>query len=99
MLAGGTLRRGLSGILVFVNFDCAIGIRRNQALQIRAVDFDIFVHPERDPGVLQQGVALLNEINALQKYRYALLLFDREGCGTGGSHPFRAGTEVQQQLT
>ena len=75
-----------------MNFDCAIGIRRNQALQIRAVDFDIFVHPERDPGVLQQGVALLNEINALQKYRYALLLFDREGCGTGGSHPFRAGT-------
>ena len=74
-------------------------LRRNQALQIRAVDFDIFVHPERDPGVLQQGVALLNEINALQKYRYALLLFDREGCGTGGSHPFRAGTEVQQQLT
>jgi hypothetical protein len=24
--AGGTLRRGLSGILVFVNFGCAIGI-------------------------------------------------------------------------
>ena len=26
LLAGGTLRRGLSGILVFVNFGCAIGI-------------------------------------------------------------------------
>ena len=29
LLAGGTLRRGLSGILVFVNFGCAIGIRRS----------------------------------------------------------------------
>jgi hypothetical protein len=28
LLAGGTLRRGLSGILVFVNFGCAIGITR-----------------------------------------------------------------------
>jgi hypothetical protein len=26
LLAGGTLRRGLSGILVFVNFGCAIGM-------------------------------------------------------------------------
>ena len=28
LLAGGTLRRGLSGILVFVNFGCAIGIKQ-----------------------------------------------------------------------
>jgi hypothetical protein len=56
-------------------------LQRNKALQIRAIDFDIFVHPERDPGVLQRGVALLNQIDALQKYHYALLMFDREGCG------------------
>jgi hypothetical protein len=73
-------------------------LRRNQALQIRAVDFDIFVHPERDPGVLQRGVALLNEINALQKYRYALLLFDREGCGKEALTPSELEQQVQQQL-
>jgi len=56
-------------------------LERHKALQIRRIEYRILVHPERDPGVLQRGASLLAEIDALNAFRYALLIFDREGCG------------------
>lgn len=53
--------------------------RRSEALNIRPITFDIFIHPRRDPGVLNNAPNFLRLHMA--KYRYALVLFDREGCG------------------
>jgi hypothetical protein len=52
---------------------------RPEALGIRVFSFDIFVHPESDPGCCQQSPDFLRPLNA--RYRFALVLFDFEGCG------------------
>lgn len=53
--------------------------KRAPALGIRSLEADIFVHPERDPGVLQRADIFLKGFN--QTHRYALVLFDYQGCG------------------
>ena len=54
---------------------------RPDSLEIRPVSFDIFVHPERDPGCARSGVGFLNGPALSASYRYGLLVFDYEGCG------------------
>jgi hypothetical protein len=54
-------------------------LSRPQALSIRQIHFDIFVHPHHDPGCLNEGHRFLQ--SALTQSRHALILFDREGCG------------------
>lgn len=52
---------------------------RPQALRIRPIKADIFIHPQRDPGCVQHGVAFLSNFSEL--YRYGLLMFDYAGSG------------------
>lgn len=54
-------------------------LSRNESLGIAPITFDAFDHPEHDPGVLLRGHLLLRPFQ--NNYRYALALFDREGCG------------------
>lgn len=58
-------------------------LTRHQALGIRQLvhprDFDCFVHPEHDPGCLRTSESFLRPFT--KQYEYALVLFDREGCG------------------
>lgn len=53
---------------------------RQQSLGIRPIDYDIFVHPERDGGVRSQCAEFLRPYT--NEYHYALVVFDYEGCGT-----------------
>lgn len=55
-------------------------LSRHQALQIRPIDFETIVHPQRDPGCLQTGADLLRE--AGEGYAHGVLIFDFawEGC-------------------
>jgi hypothetical protein len=73
-------------------------LERHKALQIRRIEYRILVHPERDPGVLQRGASLLAEIDALNAFRYALLIFDREGCGREMLTSSELEQQVQQHL-
>ena len=55
--------------------------KRHQSLQIRHLskkrqEFQIFVHPQRDPGVYTNGGALLSLL--AQQYKYALVMLDAE---------------------
>ena len=52
---------------------------RPQALGIRPITADIFIHPQRDPGCAQHGVAFLS--NFSERYHYGLLMFDYAGSG------------------
>ncbi len=54
-------------------------IARHRALGIRSPRFDLFVHPERDPGCLLKGHDFLRPFAG--RYAHALVMFDREGCG------------------
>ena len=54
-------------------------IGRSEALGIRPIDYDVFVHPEHDPACAIRGVEFLARF--AEQYSYALLMFDQEGSG------------------
>lgn len=55
---------------------------RARSLGTRLVQFRIFVHGESDPGCFLRGPAILRSLT--DDYSYALIAFDREGCGREG---------------
>jgi len=70
---------------------------RSHALRIReGLTFNIFRHPERDPGVLRQAHEFLRHLRAA--YRYALVMFDRQGCGQEHRSSSDLENEVEQLL-
>jgi len=72
-------------------------MERPAALGIRAgITFDIFRHPQHDPGVLRQAHEFLR--NRQGEYRYALVLFDWEGCGQESKPASQLEAEVEQHL-
>ncbi len=57
-------------------------LTRHQAFRMRILakeDFDIYVHPLRDPGVFNEAAAFLRPYQ--DQYQYALVFLDREGSG------------------
>lgn len=76
-------------------------LTRHQALGIRQLthqqDFDCFAHPEHDPGCLRTGDSFLRQFTNL--YEHALVLFDREGCGSSQSSREAIEQEVEGRLS
>jgi hypothetical protein len=68
LVADGQMEYCLKGILT-----------RREALGIRNIKVDIFVHPEKDPGCFRRGDNFLRPF--IQRYAYALIMLDREGSG------------------
>ncbi len=68
LVADKDMEQALKGLLV-----------RPEALNIRAIRADIFVHPQHDPACAQHGVAFLSRF--AEQYHYGLLMFDHEGSG------------------
>ncbi len=58
-------------------------LKRPQSLGIRPISFDIYIHTNRDPGCLRQAHDFLRPFAS--DFSYALILFDREGCGKASS--------------
>jgi hypothetical protein len=54
-------------------------LKRPEVLGIRTLSVDVFVHVHRDPGVLSGAHEFLAPLTA--HYKYALVMFDRKGCG------------------
>jgi len=57
-------------------------LSRYHAFSIRPLsteNFDIYVHPLRDPGVFKEAAAFLRPFHT--QYQYALVFLDREGSG------------------
>jgi len=54
-------------------------LKRNEALGIRKISFDVFVDTNHDPSCCREGVAWLS--NYRTRYEHALLMFDYKGCG------------------
>lgn len=55
-------------------------LSREHSLGITKPIFEIFVHPERDAGVFCRCQDFLRPFQ--QFYRFALIMFDRDGCGS-----------------
>ncbi len=54
-------------------------LSRPQSLGIRKIQFDIFVHPYRDPGCANSSREFLTRY--LHSHSYAISIFDKEGSG------------------
>ncbi len=67
--------------------------KRSSALRIRPLVFDIFVHPQRDPGCLRLAHDFLRPHSS--RYGHALVVLDRDGCG---QEHRKKRTELEQQI-
>ena len=70
--------------------------KRHESLGIRQVQADVFIHPRRDPGVFREAHIFLKPFRG--EYRYALVMFDREGCGQENKPAQQVEQEVKQRL-
>jgi len=70
--------------------------RRPQALGIRPIQPEILVHPHRDPGVRTGAHTFLRSFTS--RYLYALVMFDREGCGQEQKSASQIEQDVQARL-
>ncbi|MDE0331689.1 MAG: hypothetical protein OXL41_07450 [Nitrospinae bacterium] len=68
IVADKNLEHALNGLL-----------SRPEALGIRAIETDIYRHPQHDPGCAVHGVEFIS--NFAGQYSYGLLMFDHEGSG------------------
>lgn len=69
---------------------------RPQSLEIHPVTYDLFVHPRRDPGCLNEAHDFLRPMAT--GYGYALVVFDHEGCGREGEQPDVLADAVKERL-
>ena len=53
--------------------------RMPRSENIRNITYDIFNHPENDPGILNHSHDFLRPLT--QEYNYCMVLLDHEGCG------------------
>jgi hypothetical protein len=70
--------------------------KRHKSLGIGQVQADVFVHPKRDPGVFHEAHIFLQPFRG--EYRYALVMFDHEGCGQQNKPAQQVEQEVKQRL-
>jgi hypothetical protein len=69
LVADSDMRAAVEGLL-----------QRPPAIPIRPINYDLIVHPQRDPGVRLRSRELLAPFKLTNSY--AIVLLDHEGCGT-----------------
>lgn len=91
-------RKDLVALVADKNMEATIVslLERPQALGIRPITYDVFVHPRRDPGCVTEADDFLRTFSSV--YRYALVLFDHEGCGREQVPPEPLADEVKARL-
>ena len=72
-------------------------LSRPEALGIRAVQSEVYVHPERDPGCYLRGHEFLRPM--LGRYGHALIMFDREGSGAEDRTRAQLESRVEQNMS
>ncbi len=69
---------------------------RYHSFGIKQISYDIFVHPERDPGVYHRSVDFLLPFN--RQYGYALVFLDSEGSGQENKNTDQIAFEIRSRL-
>lgn len=92
-------RKDLVVLVADKNMEMAVRglLSRHQSLHIRPISVDIFIHPERDPGCRLRSQDFLRPFR--NRYDYALVMFDWEGCGSEQSPREELETGIKQQLS
>jgi len=71
-------------------------LQRTKALGIGEIDFEIYQHILRDPGCFLNGHQTL--LRFLNKFRHALVMLDREGCGRENKTREELESEIEARL-
>jgi hypothetical protein len=71
-------------------------LARHLAIDIRQIQYDIFVHPERDPGCQRRSHTLLRP--SANRYQHAVVIFDREGSGRDDQSRLELERDVEASL-
>jgi hypothetical protein len=67
-----------------------------QIEHFRNFNFDPLIHPHRDPGIYNEADEFLR--NFINKYRYALVILDRIGCGREEKSREEIESEIENKL-
>ncbi|MFY9825484.1 MAG: hypothetical protein WAM82_29190 [Thermoanaerobaculia bacterium] len=80
-MSAGQLRKDLILLVADKNMEASLKglLSRFLSLKFRQVAFDLYVHPERDPGCLLRAHDFLRSFAT--RYDWALVLLDHAGCG------------------
>lgn len=71
-------------------------LSRPQSLQIRPIQYRVQLFSRRDPGCLRQSHDFLRQF--VNQFRYAIVMFDRDGCGQEQRTREELETEVERNL-
>ena len=71
-------------------------LSRPEALGIRSVSYKIFTHLHRDPGCRLESHTFLRHLT--RNYSFAVVVFDREGCGKEGLSREQIEVAVERNL-
>ncbi len=69
---------------------------RTESLRIQALQFDIFIHPAKDPGCRDDAHTFLRAFSS--RYKRALVMLDRDGCGKEALPRTELELEIEQRL-
>lgn len=97
-MTGSGARKDLVVLVPDKNMEAAVRqlLARPESLSTRGIAHDVFVHVERDPGCLLHAHDLLALYS--NRYTYALVLLDHEGCGQESRLPKTLEEELVNRL-
>lgn len=72
-------------------------LARRNALGLREISFNLYVHPERDPGCLNRGHDFLRPF--AKSHARALILLDHDGCGRESVSAEQLETDIESRLS
>lgn len=92
------LQRDLIFLVADRNIEAAIQgvLGRHASLQIRPVSAVVRTHPQKDPGCYLRAHDFLGPFQ--RRYGYAMVVFDREGCGKEHIARERLESDVEERL-
>ncbi len=92
-------RKDLVVLLADKNTEYAVRgvLDRPDALGIRPILADLFVHLHNDPGCLREGHEFLRSFT--NQYRHAIVMLDREGCGRQESTRQELEEQIEERLS
>jgi len=71
-------------------------LKRSQALHIRPLTYDLFVHPRRDPGCLNEAHDFLRPFS--RAYKCAMVMYDHVGSGQEQKQPHVLADAMKKRL-
>jgi len=71
-------------------------LSRHGVLGIRQISYDIFIHPQHDPGVYHGAASFLREFSS--EYSYALVFLDHEGSGQEATPPDEIAGRIKEDI-